>query len=129
MLTVTPEGDVAPCILLLDSLNAGNVREKSLYDIVDQSEIFQKLLNRDNLKGKCGRCRYNKTCGGCRAVAYYKTGDYLAEDPSCFFDPIDKTTICEYEEETNKNFKKYVLLAHQAGLYKRKKDKDSISEK
>jgi hypothetical protein len=39
------------------------------------------------VKGKCGRCRYGDSCRGCRSLAYYHTGDVLAEDPSCFFDP------------------------------------------
>jgi hypothetical protein len=41
------------------------------------------------VKGKCGRCRYGDSCRGCRSLAYYHTGDVLAEDPSCFFDPKD----------------------------------------
>ncbi len=66
---------------------AGNVREQPLDQLVDESELFAELLDRSRLKGRCGRCRYQYTCGGCRAMAYYHPGDYLAEDPTCFFDP------------------------------------------
>ncbi|HLG52262.1 MAG TPA: radical SAM/SPASM domain-containing protein, partial [Chloroflexota bacterium] len=39
------------------------------------------------LKGKCGRCWLRTVCGGSRARAYALTGDYLAADPSCVYEP------------------------------------------
>ena len=49
------------------------------------SPVFQDLRHRETrLKGKCGRCRYNGICGGCRGRALALTGDYLAADPTCF---------------------------------------------
>lgn len=118
-LSLNAEGDVSVCPLLLDVLNAGNVRDKPLDQLVTESKLFATLLDRSNLKGRCGRCRYQYTCGGCRAMAYFHTGDYLEEDPTCFFDPVDKTTVSECEEETNRLFKKYLLVARYAGLYQR----------
>lgn len=115
-IAISAEGDVAPCALLLDEVVAGNLREKSLYDIIDESEIFQNILNRDKLKGKCGRCRYKRTCGGCRVMAYCHTGDYIAEDPTCFFEPEDESTICEFEEETNTVFLQYLRAARYARM-------------
>lgn len=107
------------CPVLLDSLSAGNVRDKPLDRLVGESELFAKLLDRNQLKGKCGNCRYQYTCGGCRAMAYYHTGDYMGEDPTCFFDPADKDTASEHEEETNRLFKKYLIVARHVGLYHR----------
>ncbi len=52
-------------------------------------------------------------------MAYYHTGDYLEEDPTCFFDPIDRTTVSEHEEETNRVFKKHLIVARFAGFYER----------
>jgi len=49
----------------------------------------------------------------------YHTGDYLEEDPTCFFNPADVTTVSEYEEETNRLFKKYLIVARHAGFYER----------
>jgi radical SAM protein with 4Fe4S-binding SPASM domain len=47
--------------------------------------VFQDLRHRETrLKGKCGRCRYNGICGGCRGRALALTGDYMAADPTCF---------------------------------------------
>jgi len=117
-ISVNPEGDVAPCPLLQDELVAGNVRQKGLFEIVDKSPIFQSLMNRKLLKGRCGRCRYRLTCGGCRAMAYYHLGDYLAEDPTCPFEPEDEKTVSPFEQETNRLFRRYIRLAAWAGVYK-----------
>lgn len=106
---ISAEGDVSPCVHLLDSeVRCGNIRETPLRDILENNEIIQNLQKRDKLKGKCGICRYNMTCGGCRALAYYKTGDYLSEDPSCFFEPESYESISEHEEVHNKNASEFI---------------------
>jgi len=122
-LTINAEGDVSVCPVLLDSLSAGNVRDKPLDQLVNESPLFAAITDRSRLKGRCGRCRYQYTCGGCRAMAYYHTGDYMEEDPTCFFDPIDKSTVSEHEEETNRLFKKYLMVARYVGLYHRPEKK------
>jgi len=48
------------------------------------------------------------TCGGCRAISYYRTGDYLAADPTCFFEPADENTRSPYEEMQNRNTAKFL---------------------
>ena len=83
------------------------------------SKLFEDITDRTRLKGRCGRCRYQTTCGGCRAMAYYQTGDYMAEDPTCFFEPEDETTVSEHEAETNRRFKKYLMIARYSGQYVR----------
>lgn len=118
-LTMNPEGDVSVCPVLLDVLSAGNVRDKPLDRLVLESDLFAALLDRRQLKGRCARCRYQFTCGGCRAMAYFHTGDYMQEDPTCFFQPVDNTTVSEHEEETNRLFKKYLMVARYVGLYHR----------
>lgn len=118
-LALNAEGEVSVCPVLLDVLSAGNVRDKPLDQLVTESELFATLLDRSKLKGRCGRCRYQYTCGGCRAMAYFHTGDYMEEDPTCFFDPVDRTIVSEHEEETNRLFKKYLLVARYVGLYQR----------
>ena len=82
---IKSNGDVWPCPFV--EVNAGNVRDSSFEEIWNNSEVFQDLRDRENrLKGKCGDCKYSKLCGGCRGRAHAYTGDYLAEDPSCFID-------------------------------------------
>lgn len=114
-LAVNAEGDVAPCGILLDDVNCGNVRDATFQQILDDSPVFQALLDRHQLKGKCGRCRYKLTCGGCRAMAYFESGDILGEDPTCFFEPEDESTVCEHEAETNRMFRRYVFMVRHAG--------------
>ncbi len=118
-LTLNAEGDVSVCPVLLDVLSAGNVREKPLDQLVNESELFATVLDRSQLKGRCGKCRYQYTCGGCRAMAHFHTGDVMQEDPTCFFDPVDRTTVSEHEAETNRFFKKYLIIARYVGLYQR----------
>ncbi len=117
-LTLNAEGDVSLCPVLLDALSAGNVREKPIDELVKSSPLIARITDRSQLKGRCGRCRYQYTCGGCRAMALYHTGDYMGEDPTCFFDPVDRSTVSEHEAETNRIFKQYLLVARAAGAYK-----------
>jgi radical SAM protein with 4Fe4S-binding SPASM domain len=104
---VGAEGGVAPCVQLLDSgCMRNNVRDRPLSAVIREDPVFEALRCRDGLQGRCGRCRYRGTCGGCRALAYYRSGDILAEDPTCFFEPEDETTVSGLEE------------AQTAGLFK-----------
>jgi heme b synthase len=78
-------GQVQPCGYL--ELDCGNVKNKSFARIWEQSEVFRNLRDYTTYKGKCGRCEFIKVCGGCRARAYEATGDYLAEEPLCLYEP------------------------------------------
>lgn len=112
---INAEGDVAPCVQMLDSeVRCGNVRETPLLEILKHNEVLEAFRKRDRLKGKCGRCRYKHTCGGCRAVAYYKTGDCFEADPNCFFEPENEQTVSEYEAMQNINTEKFIkfISAH-----------------
>jgi hypothetical protein len=52
-------------------------------------------------------------------MAYFHSGNYMGEDPTCFFEPTDRTSASEEEEETNRLFKKYLIVARHAGFYRR----------
>jgi radical SAM protein len=78
-------GEVFPSGFL--PLPAGNVRQRSVVDIYRYSPLFRELRDASKLKGKCGRCEFREICGGSRARAYALSGDYLAEDPSCVYQP------------------------------------------
>ncbi|MGD9971943.1 MAG: heme b synthase [Desulfatirhabdiaceae bacterium] len=82
---ISHRGVVQPCGFL--DLNCGDVTRQSFSDVWNQSPIFLNLRNFDKLKGKCGICEYRKVCGGCRARAYEATGDYMAEEPLCLYEP------------------------------------------
>jgi heme b synthase len=82
---ISHRGDVQPCGYL--PLVAGSVVEKPLGDIWKNSELFSTLRGIDDLGGKCGLCEYRAFCAGCRARAYYETGDCMAEEPYCMYEP------------------------------------------
>jgi heme b synthase len=79
-------GQVQPCGYL--ELDCGHVRETPFPEIWADSEAFRKLRNTDGYGGKCGRCEFRKVCGGCRARAYETSGDYMAEEPYCIYEPV-----------------------------------------
>lgn len=78
-------GEVFPSGFL--PLSAGNVRDQDLGDIYRQAPLFAAIRDRDRLQGKCGDCEFRRICGGSRARAYAMTGDYLASDPACAYQP------------------------------------------
>jgi radical SAM protein with 4Fe4S-binding SPASM domain len=96
-------GDVTPCPYL--PVSAGNVRTTTFSDIWHHSDLFNALRDPEFLTGKCGRCSFKTTCGGCRARAYRQedtasilwcdglatpdvlNGEICAEDPWCPFQP------------------------------------------
>ena len=47
-------------------------------------------------------------------MAYFHTGDLMGEDPTCFFEPEDETTVSEHEAETNRMFKRYAFMVRQS---------------
>lgn len=93
-LCIMPEGTVFPCRRFPVSL--GNLLNDSLKLIWERSELLAALRHKENLKGKCGRCEI-KECRGCRSLALSLTGDYLAEDPHCWYHP--KALRRDYREE------------------------------
>ncbi len=82
---VSHKGEVFPCGYL--PVNAGNVKTQSFAEIWNDSKVFNNLRNPDLLEGKCGICEYKKVCEGCRARAFYQSGNYLAEEPYCIYEP------------------------------------------
>jgi radical SAM protein with 4Fe4S-binding SPASM domain len=79
---VTANGTVLPCVLL--PIPLGNVRRQSFRDIWQNSPVVRVFQERASLGGKCGTCALKSRCGGCRAVAFAKTGDPFAADPRCW---------------------------------------------
>jgi radical SAM protein len=84
-LFVSHMGNVYPSGFL--PIHAGNIREKSLSDIYRNAPIFKALRNTSRLEGKCGACEFKEICGGSRARAYALTGDPLAQEPCCIYQP------------------------------------------
>ena len=85
VLFVSHQGEVFPSGFL--PVSCGNVREDSLAEIYREHPTFRALRDPDALGGKCGVCEFRRVCGGSRARAYATTGDLLAEEPACAYEP------------------------------------------
>jgi radical SAM protein with 4Fe4S-binding SPASM domain len=81
-LCILPDATVLACRRL--PIPIGNLKIDTIEKIWYQSDLLWNIRNKKNLKGKCYSCEYIPRCGGCRAMAYAVTGDYLAEDPQCW---------------------------------------------
>lgn len=123
--SITPIGEVTPCPLLGDNISGGNVLIENLEDILYKSTLFKRIIQRDKFEGKCGNCKYNFICGGCRAYTYYLTGNLFGSDPTCFIDELNESELKELEDETAKNFKNYVRMASFGGLFSFKEEKEN----
>jgi AdoMet-dependent heme synthase len=82
---VSHTGEIFPSGFL--PVSGGNVLRDSLTDVYQNSALFRSLRDTSQREGKCGICEYQKICGGSRSRAYALTGDYLAEDPRCVYQP------------------------------------------
>jgi len=89
---ITPDGKLTPCPYLPEV--AGDLRAQSFGEIWRSAPLFRQLRE-GALGGKCGRCEYRRLCGGCRARAFALTGDVLAADPSCVYEPTGDTAPIE----------------------------------
>lgn len=93
---IRPNGDVTPCPYL--PVFGGNLRTDSLSAIWKGSTVFQQIRQRKVLGGRCGECEFSSYCGGCRARAYGMTGDFMAEDALCSYEPGQFSNV---EEKLN----------------------------
>jgi radical SAM protein with 4Fe4S-binding SPASM domain len=85
---ISHEGEVYPCGYL--PVIAGDLRKQPFAEIWDHSVVFEQLRDTGGLKGKCGCCEFRNVCMGCRARAFAKTGDFMAEEPFCIYQPHTK---------------------------------------
>ncbi|MGQ9843424.1 MAG: radical SAM protein [Spirochaetota bacterium] len=88
---ISHRGDVQPCGYL--PLVAGNVLNTPFKQIWESSQLLINLRDLGQLKGKCGICQYKAFCAGCRARAFYATGDYMDEEPYCIYEPKRMTHV------------------------------------
>ena len=86
---ISSQGNIYPSGFL--PLVTGNVRRNQLRNVYRDSPIFGALHTPNQFSGKCGRCEYRAICGGSRARAFAYTGDPLASDPFCPYQPEGST--------------------------------------
>jgi radical SAM protein len=82
---VAHNGEVYPAGFL--PLGLGSVRETPLAEIYRDHPVLRQI-RAAQFGGRCGRCEYADLCGGSRARAYASTGDPLAEDNACAYEPV-----------------------------------------
>ncbi len=64
----------------------GNIRKSELHSVLE-NPMLSKLYEKNEYAGKCGKCQYFEICGGSRPRAYAQTGNPLASDPICIYNP------------------------------------------
>ena len=82
---ISPEGNLTPCPFIEESV--GNLKVNTFKDLWDNAPLMKQLRERKNLEGKCGTCEFSSMCSGCRARAFAETGNYMAPDNSCDYEP------------------------------------------
>ena len=85
---ISHTGQVQPCGYL--ELDCGQLTKQSFPEAWNTSKVFCDIRDLSLYEGKCGRCEFIRVCGGCRARAYEATGNYLAEEPLCIYEPKEK---------------------------------------
>ncbi len=79
-------GNVRGCESMYDErFNEGNLRERSLRDIWEDSDAFSynRRFDPSMLTGECAKCEFGRKCaGGCRSYNYFVHGK-LYEFPFC----------------------------------------------
>ncbi len=93
---ISLRGEVFPSGYL--PVSAGNILDKPLGDIYRESPLFQALRDKSQLKGRCGRCEFKGICGGSRSRAFAVSGDVLAEEPFCAYEPGSFPFMADVEE-------------------------------
>lgn len=90
LMLITPSGEALPChaATVIPGLKFENVKNRSLREIWEHSDAFQKFRGEDWMQEPCKSCdRRTQDFGGCRCQALLLTGDPCATDPVCSLAP------------------------------------------
>ncbi len=89
---VSHTGQVHPSGFL--PIDCGRFPRDSVVSIYQRHPVFLSLRDADQLGGKCGVCEFRTVCGGSRARAWNLTGDLLAPEPDCVYQPRTEMATC-----------------------------------
>jgi len=90
LMLITPSGEALPChaAKIIPGLKFENVKDRSLREIWEISEAFQKFRGEAWMQEPCKTCdRRALDFGGCRCQALLLAGDPAATDPVCTLAP------------------------------------------
>src|SRR5581483_10740000 len=68
-------------------LACGRFPRDSVVDVYQNQPSFVALRRPNEFQGKCGVCEFRNICGGSRSRAFALTGEPLASEPDCAFEP------------------------------------------
>ena len=84
-LFLSHQGEIFPSGFLPQS--AGSVRSENPGPRLSPPRALRSPAAPDGFPGTCGRCEFAEICGGSRSRAFALTGDPLASDPWCAYEP------------------------------------------
>jgi len=90
VMLISPSGEALPChaAAVIPGLRFENVKEKSLREIWESSEAFDKFRGESWMQEPCKSCdRRTQDFGGCRCQALLIASDASATDPVCSLSP------------------------------------------
>jgi PqqA peptide cyclase len=90
LMLVTPSGDALPChaARVIPGLSFENVKDRSVREIWELSDAFQKFRGESWMQDPCKSCdRRALDFGGCRCQAFLLAADATATDPVCSLAP------------------------------------------
>ena len=89
-MNINSEGGVMPCQFAQDWV-VGNIRDISLAEAT--AALYQ--IDLQESEGRCApdACEYSRICRGCRAKAWQREGNAMAEDLTCILHPERARTI------------------------------------
>jgi radical SAM protein with 4Fe4S-binding SPASM domain len=76
-------------------IDCGRFPDSDPVAVYQDAPVFRRLRDPDRFRGKCGVCEFRHICGGSRARAYAVTGDPLASEPDCVYNPRDRAAPSE----------------------------------
>src|ERR1700682_6402000 len=91
LILIAPNGDALPChaAQIIPGLRFDNLKDRSLREVWEKSEVFQKFRGEEWMPEPCKSCdRRTRDFGGCRCQAFLLTGDAAAADTGCTLAPL-----------------------------------------
>lgn len=85
LLHVAADGTLRPSAAV--AVDVGSARQQDVADAFRDAPVLCALRDPGRLGGKCRWCEYLPECGGSRARAWSWSGDLLAPDPACGYQP------------------------------------------
>jgi radical SAM protein with 4Fe4S-binding SPASM domain len=82
---ISHTGEIYPSGFL--PIQCGQFPFDSVVRVYQESALFRALRDGERLGGKCGACEFRNVCGGSRARSFALTGDALAAEPDCAYQP------------------------------------------